>query len=154
MYYLDSISIHGWGKLLLAFIPSNFGVFITDVLFCFILPFVLLFLLVRYHRNNFHIKNVGAWRRIGRILTQSLGIMVIFVIGIYFLYHSILKTSISGIESFEAKYRKQLLNAPLSPRHHTNIKNIAMKLRNNSARRTSGQYSKRFCFFISWNSSE
>jgi len=131
MDYLDSISPSGWGKLLATFIPTNLAIFIADVVVYVLIPLAVLILLISIFKKHCGNSNVGTWRNCGKTWLKIGLCFLIFNILLYFLYNSILTTSISGIRSFQTQYREEVLGAKKGKIVTENISDIASNLRNN-----------------------
>lgn len=139
MDYLDSISPLGWGKLLTTFIPTNLAIFIADVIAYVLIPLAVLILLISIFKKHCSNSNIGTWRKCGKTWLKIGLYFLIFNILLYFLYNSILTTSISGIRSFQTQYREEVLGAKKGKIATENISDIASNLRNNK-RKSSARF--------------
>ena len=129
MEYLDSISPAGWGKLLSTFLPTSLAIFIADLIAYVIIPLLILLFLISFFKKRNTIGGLGAWRSCGKQWIKIGAVFIIVNIVLYFIYNSVLTTSISGVRSLQDQYREDMLGAK-STKDHNNIQNIARQLRN------------------------
>ena len=130
MEYLDSISPAGWGKLISTFLPTSFAIFIADLIAYVIIPLLILLFLISFFKKRNTIGGLGAWRSCGKQWIKIGVVFIIVNIVLYFIYNSVLTTSVSGVRSLQDQYREDMLGAKATEKDHNNIQNIAFKLRN------------------------
>lgn len=108
--YIDALSWSGWGGVLTAFLPISWPLMIVDVLLFVVLPLVVVFGLVAWHRMRFVAGIKGVWRSAGSVWSTCFWLVMLATVAIYFLSVEVMETSVCGATSFETQYRVCLSN--------------------------------------------
>ena len=127
---VNAISVDGWGKLLKAFLPTSWGLVITDVMFFVVFPLMILFGLVLYFKKHVKQDSKGAWRACGAAWVKCFWCAMILMIIAYFGAKDVLTTNISGMISFEEQYCASLPGYTRMAKSSDNEKSIAECIRN------------------------
>jgi hypothetical protein len=130
---VNAISVDGWGSLLKAFLPTSWGLVITDVMFFLEFPAMVLFGLVLFFKKHVKQDSKGAWRACGAAWAKCFWLAMIAMVVAYFGAKDVLTTSISGTVSFEEEYRASLPGYTKTAKSSDYEKAIAERIRNQSA---------------------
>ena len=130
---INAITVDGWGRLLKAFVPTSWGLVITDVVFFVVFPLMVLFGLVFFFKKHVKQDSKGAWRACGDAWSKCFWCAMIAMVVAYFGAKDALTTNISGAISFEEQYRSSLPGYTMTAKASDYEKAIAERIRNQSA---------------------
>lgn len=134
---VNAISAEGWGHLLKAFLPTTWGLALTDFLFFVLWPLIVVLGLVGLFKKFFLSGGKGAWRMCGAAWAKCFWISMLCVALAYLGARDVLTTNVSGVVSFAEKYRASL---PGYEKGAADEKAVAEKLRNPNAKATKKSY--------------
>ena len=138
---VNAISVEGWGHLLKAFLPTTWGLALTDFVLFVVWPLVVVLALVGLFKKFFlsgdKSDGKGAWRACGAAWAKCFWISMLCVVVAYFVARDVLTTNVSGVVSFAEKYRASLPGYEKGARGE---EAIVEKIRNPNAKSAKRDY--------------